>query len=512
MAEEAGGALDADSYDRWRLATLRDTLTALSSHHANPKRRRLMLAGKAELGRDADGGLVAKRRDDGPKKTIRWRHFKGFPRTTTDPETGSVRRAKGEPPGRFVVDRFVDATVRTTVLRAVEQTEWFGSRHTFETVPLSSYLTSAAGAATARQLQQLRDTARICLCEALQVEAPLYHTHATLTRTRPTAAEGAPQYSDDDALQLFEAVQLKDAGNEKYRAGMYEEAIGLYTAALEQLPDHMRQHAEVVLILNNRAAAHNQLQNYRQVVVDTTAALELEPGNVKALMRRGFAYEAIERYAPALADMEAVGRLAPRAVEAIRAAGRLRGLVKKLEEIQAEEEAQAGGVAHPPSLDSWEAVGESSGSAEAVRGGGGKAEGSTEQFSGPHADMASVLHYDYSAVLYLTSGGGAGFEGGELVFCDGDADRKVVPRAGRLVGFSSVSREHRPPPNQRPDWGLRTDVAQGLENVHRIEEVGEGGEARVVLAMWFTADVRHREDDSDPGYEYAGESLSIPRL
>ena len=41
---------------------------------------------------------------------------------------------------------------------------------------------------------------------------------------------------------------------------------------------------------------------------------------------------------------------------------------------------------------------------------------------------------------------------------------------------------------------------QGLENVHRIEEVGEGVEARVVLAMWFTADVRHREDDSDGGY------------
>jgi len=48
--------------------------------------------------------------------------------------------------------------------------------------------------------------------------------------------------------------------------------------------------------------------------------------------------------------------------------------------------------------------------------------------------------------------------------------------------------------------GLRTAVVQGLENVHRIEEVGEGVGARVVLAMWFTADVRHREDDSDWGY------------
>ena len=52
--------------------------------------------------------------------------------------------------------------------------------------------------------------------------------------------------------------------------------------------------------------------------------------------------------------------------------------------------------------------------------------------------------------------------------------------------------------------GLRTAVVQGLENVHRIEEVGEGVEARVVLAMWFTADVRHREDDSDWGYDAGG--------
>ena len=43
-----------------------------------------------------------------------------------------------------------------------------------------------------------------------------------------------------------------------------------------------------------------------------------------------------------------------------------------------------------------------------------------------------------------------------------------------------------------------------MENIHRIEAVEEGDTVkdadRVALAMFFTADVAHREDEGDDGW------------
>jgi hypothetical protein len=115
-----------------------------------------------------------------------------------------------------------------------------------------------------------------------------------------------------------------------------------------------------------------------------------------------------------------------------------------------------------------------------------------------HVDKANIASYDYSALLYLNThneretgrdgdregyrentreGGrrsedgvldtlGTTFGGGEFAFVDGDADRVVQPRAGRLVAFTS-----------------------GLENLHRVEKVTRG--TRYVLAMWFTCSESH---------------------
>lgn len=46
---------------------------------------------------------------------------------------------------------------------------------------------------------------------------------------------------------------------------------------------------------SNRAACYKQLSNFDATVEDTTAVLEVEPNNVKALVRRAQAFEAIER-------------------------------------------------------------------------------------------------------------------------------------------------------------------------------------------------------------------------
>ena len=74
-----------------------------------------------------------------------------------------------------------------------------------------------------------------------------------------------------------------------------------------------------------------------------------------------------------------------------------------------------------------------------------------------HVDKDNQQAYDYSALVYFEDGG-VDFEGGSLIFEDGEA---VLPRRGRLVAFSS-----------------------GPENGHRVARVERG--ARTALALWFT--------------------------
>ena len=74
-----------------------------------------------------------------------------------------------------------------------------------------------------------------------------------------------------------------------------------------------------------------------------------------------------------------------------------------------------------------------------------------------HVDQDNKQAYDYSALVYFEDGG-VDFEGGALIFEDGET---VLPRRGRLVAFSS-----------------------GPENGHRVARVERG--ARTALALWFT--------------------------
>ena len=72
---------------------------------------------------------------------------------------------------------------------------------------------------------------------------------------------------------------------------------------------------------NNRAACHQQLGNYEAVVEDSTWVLEHDvgvwegddnqPKNIKALLRRGLAFENLERYRSALEDIRNVLMIDP---------------------------------------------------------------------------------------------------------------------------------------------------------------------------------------------------------
>ena len=56
----------------------------------------------------------------------------------------------------------------------------------------------------------------------------------------------------------------------------------------------------------NRAACYKQISNFDGVIEDCTAVLEVDPENVKALVRRAQAFEGVERYRFALQDVKTV--------------------------------------------------------------------------------------------------------------------------------------------------------------------------------------------------------------
>lgn len=120
----------------------------------------------------------------------------------------------------------------------------------------------------------------------------------------PAATEAAVESSaqedevlDDCAREALErASQIREEGNTLFSNGQYEQAMDKYAKALASLRGKSRiEESLAAKCLNNRAACACQLQLYSEAVSDTSRVLEKIPGDLKALMRRGFAYEALER-------------------------------------------------------------------------------------------------------------------------------------------------------------------------------------------------------------------------
>lgn len=102
---------------------------------------------------------------------------------------------------------------------------------------------------------------------------------------------------------------LKQEANDLFKAARFEDAIKKYTEALNACSNKTGKLA--LTIRNNRAACNQQLSNYHDVIDDTTEVLEHEPKNLKALLRRGLAFEGIEKFRSALSDIRAVLAIDP---------------------------------------------------------------------------------------------------------------------------------------------------------------------------------------------------------
>lgn len=115
--------------------------------------------------------------------------------------------------------------------------------------------------------------------------------------------EELPQVSEENVGSLSEqerkdaAAKLKAAGNKAYGSKDYNRAIDLYGQAILCKADPV--------FYSNRAACWNALGDWKKVIEDTTAAINLDNEYVKALNRRANAYEQEAQYSEALLDYTA---------------------------------------------------------------------------------------------------------------------------------------------------------------------------------------------------------------
>jgi len=99
------------------------------------------------------------------------------------------------------------------------------------------------------------------------------------------------------AVAAAAAEALKVQGNNAFAAARYEDAIGMYTDALGHAPRN-------AVLYANRALSLLKLHAHAEAEEDCDAALLLDPGFVKALLRRAQARHALEQFDAALDDLE----------------------------------------------------------------------------------------------------------------------------------------------------------------------------------------------------------------
>lgn len=95
----------------------------------------------------------------------------------------------------------------------------------------------------------------------------------------------------------------KEDGNAAFKKGKLQEALQLYTEALEIDPNNSSTNSKLYF---NRATVHARLNNTQEAVADCTKAIELDSGYIKAYLRRAKCYMSSGEYEEAVRDYEKV--------------------------------------------------------------------------------------------------------------------------------------------------------------------------------------------------------------
>jgi DnaJ family protein C protein 7 len=116
-----------------------------------------------------------------------------------------------------------------------------------------------------------------------------------------------------DCFLMFKQIKklenLKKEGNSKFSAGEYDEAIGIYSEAIES---GVGAGNFIAIIYCNRAACKMQLKRYREALIDCEKSLELDPSYTKAALRRAECRLQSEDYEGAVRDYDNLLKENPR--------------------------------------------------------------------------------------------------------------------------------------------------------------------------------------------------------
>lgn len=160
--------------------------------------------------------------------------------------------------------------------------------------------------------------AEAALQEGLKREPGNAEIKKKLEEIEPEIRKLRPKLNPD-GTKMSAAQAIKEEGNKYFKEARYDLAIQSYTRALTEA----EAAEEKSVIFTNRATCHAQLHQFSEVVTDCTSALRQNPKNVKAYLRRGLAYEALEKWELGIEDMKKVLELEPGTLQASQTLQRL---------------------------------------------------------------------------------------------------------------------------------------------------------------------------------------------
>lgn len=114
------------------------------------------------------------------------------------------------------------------------------------------------------------------------------------------------------AVKYLRMVQkldrMKQEGNAAFKSGRYQEAIDIYSQALDVDPANKNTNSK---ILQNRALCHSRQKSWKQAIADCEKALELDPSYTKARKTKAKALGESGSWEDALRDLKAIAEENP---------------------------------------------------------------------------------------------------------------------------------------------------------------------------------------------------------